>query len=55
MSAAYSAVAMIACVVCWYVGWEDGHSTVASDCDRLGRFYVGQKVYECKLVKGEKA
>lgn len=29
-------------------GWADAHSTVSSECDKLGAFYVGPKIYECK-------
>jgi len=29
--------------------WVAAHSTVATECEKLGAFYVGQKVYECKL------
>ena len=29
-------------------GWADAHSTVSSECDKLGSFYVGSKIYECK-------
>lgn len=32
------------------LGWAAAHSTVARECDRLGKFYVGSKVYECKRV-----
>ena len=29
-------------------GWIDAHGTVSSECDKLGAFYVGSKIYECK-------
>ena len=28
------------------------HSEVARECDRLGGFYVGDQVYECKRKTG---
>ena len=28
--------------------WYDGHTTVAKECEKLGAFYVGDTVYECK-------
>lgn len=28
--------------------WVAVHSTVATECEKLGAFYVGQKIYECK-------
>lgn len=33
------------------VGWEQAHSTVARECDRLGSFYVGDKTYVCTDIK----
>ena len=31
------------------IGYFDGHSTAALECERLGAFYVSDKVFECKL------
>lgn len=31
------------------LGYAEAHSTVARECERLGAFYVGNKVFECKL------
>jgi hypothetical protein len=28
--------------------WSDAHEAVATECKKLGSFYVGSKVYECK-------
>lgn len=30
------------------VSWGWAHQTVATECERLGSFYVGSKVFECK-------
>ena len=30
-------------------GWIGAHSTVAHECRSVGVFYVGDKIYECKL------
>ena len=35
-----------------FLGWIYAHNTVANECGKLGSFYVGDKVYECKL-KGD--
>jgi hypothetical protein len=35
-------------------GWICGHSKVAEECDRLGSFYVGSKVYQCSRVVSKK-
>lgn len=32
-------------------GWIAAHHTVAAECERLGGFFVGQKVYKCHLVE----
>ncbi len=34
-------------------GWQAAHITVAAECEKLGGFFVGSKVYECKAI-GEK-
>ena len=28
--------------------WSIAHATVAHECDKLGAFYYGDQVYECK-------
>lgn len=33
------------------VGWAFAHATVASECRRLGKFYVGDTVFECTAKK----
>jgi len=35
----------------WLGGWIHAHQTVATECVKLGRFYVGDKVFHCQLVK----
>lgn len=32
-----------------WLGWTFAHSTVATECVKLGLFYVGEKTYECKI------
>ena len=34
--------------------WSMAHRTVAHECETLGAFYIGNKVYECKLNQGGK-
>lgn len=31
------------------LAWASAHGTVARECERLGAFYVGDRVFECKL------
>lgn len=42
----------LAAMASFFITWAAAHETVATECERLGAFYVGQKVYECKL-KGQ--
>jgi hypothetical protein len=50
MTEGFIAAFVIAIAV--FVGWIAAHGTVAHECKKLGGFYVGETVYECK-VKGE--
>ena len=34
-------------------GAQDTHVAIARECERLGGFYVGDKVFECKLKDPE--
>jgi hypothetical protein len=47
IGAAHVAVAVAMC----FGGWVLAHKTVAVECNRLGSFYVGSTVYECKEKK----
>lgn len=31
-------------------GWREAHHTVAQECERLGKFFVGRKVYHCDKI-----
>lgn len=31
-------------------GWVNAHRTVATECERLGSFFVGDKTYYCNLI-----
>jgi hypothetical protein len=33
------------------IAWESAHKTVATECEKLGAFYVGTKVYQCSEKK----
>jgi len=44
-------IAIVAFAVGHSFGWSGAHSTVATECERLGAFYVGQKTFECKERK----
>ena len=32
--------------------WSMAHATVAHECDKLGAFYIGDQVFECKRKQG---
>lgn len=32
-------------------GWRAAHEMIATECQRLGKFFVNKNVYECKKVK----
>ncbi len=32
-------------------GWINAHYTVASECEKLGSFYVGKKVFKCTKIE----
>lgn len=42
------AIIFIVGFICYHLGWYNAHITVAAECDRLGGFFVGKTVYECK-------
>ncbi len=35
------------------IGWVVAHNTVATECKKLGSFYVGDTVYECRVKTEE--
>lgn len=40
---------MIALILLSVFVWVTAHSVVAQECEKLGAFYVGTKVYDCKV------
>jgi hypothetical protein len=34
-----------------FTTWKISESSVGKDCERLGGFYIGHKVYKCEVVK----
>lgn len=35
----------------WLCGWLHAHNTVASECKKLGSFYVGNTVFKCVEIE----
>lgn len=46
-------IALIVAGCICVVTWANAHDTVAKECEKLGSFYVGSKVYECKLKESK--
>lgn len=44
----YAVCAFIVVLTLSLLMWVAAHSSIATECDKLGSFYVGDKVYECK-------
>ena len=36
-------------------GWQTAHEMVAEECERLGRFFVRDKVFHCEAIKDKEA
>lgn len=39
-----------AAIAAYYWGWVRAHQAVATECRRLGGFYVGKTTYKCVAV-----
>lgn len=42
---------VIGLLIGYSVGWKNAHKTVATECQRLGSFYVGNKVFKCVEIE----
>ena len=47
------AIAVIAFLLGNNLGWNYAHLTIATECKRLGKFYVKKEVFECVLIKSK--
>lgn len=47
-------LALLALILGISIGWAHAHYTVADECERLGKFYVGNRTFECVKIE-EKA
>lgn len=44
---------ILLCIAIWFayeLGWSYAHYVVAKECKLLGKFYVGDTVYECTAI-----
>lgn len=42
-------IVLLASLAAYQWGFIDAHSTVSRECQKLGTFYVGKKVFKCHL------
>ncbi|MBG8559163.1 hypothetical protein I4436_06015 [Pseudomonas qingdaonensis] len=42
---------LFALIVGIAIGWSWAHHTVATECERLGKFYVGKRTFKCVKVE----
>ena len=45
---------LVGIIIGWLLGWLVAHSVIATECRRLGGFYVGTKTYRCVEIVEEK-
>lgn len=43
-------VEIVLIYLAYKIGWTEAHVMVAKECERLGSFFVGKKVYHCNLI-----
>lgn len=46
----YILTALVFLIIGWGMGWLVAHNVVATECKRLGRFYVGSATYHCTQI-----
>jgi hypothetical protein len=50
-----SLLGFITCVVITVlmvtIAWDTSAYNISMDCEKLGSFYQGEKIYECEVVK----
>lgn len=43
----FACMALVLIWVGYQLGWMSAHKMVAVECERLGAFFVGKRVYKC--------
>jgi hypothetical protein len=38
-------------LICFGMGWAKAHKTVATECKKLGKFYVGNEIFHCVKIE----
>lgn len=44
---------LLGLVVGYHMGWRSAHITIALECQRLGKFFVGKTTYKCTEIDDE--
>ena len=44
-------ISAISFAIAFFFGYVNANSEVSTECDRLGGFYVGSKIYKCVKVE----
>lgn len=39
----------------FYLGWAVAHMTIATECKRLGGFFVGKEIFHCRQIDKREA
>lgn len=50
----FSLIALVFLIVGWLTGWRLAHICVATECEKLGGFYVYGKVFKCVEIEQTK-
>ena len=48
-------IALLAFILGSFFGYGATHGEIVTECQRIGTFYVGEKVFKCELTDSEKA
>ena len=46
-------LALMILIATWITTWAWAYHTVATECERLGAFYVNEKTFNCQLKSGD--
>lgn len=38
---------LVAIIIGFLMGWRFAHITIADECEKLNKFYIGKTVYNC--------
>ncbi|MOA51709.1 hypothetical protein D3C78_1748900 [compost metagenome] len=44
-------IALVCLLIGYRLGWQVAHVTVATECERLGAFFVGKTTYKCTAIE----